>query len=199
MKQVEIIWAHPRSDSLTAAVVSNVKKQLEKQSWKVSQLDLYRNKFNPVLQAVDEPDWSDWTKTYSSDIMELIKELVDKDSVIFIFPVWWYSIPAIMKGYIDRVWNYGQGYGPKHTLRLQSILWIGLMGTTEANCSALGLNTSMENQLNVGIADYCDIKDSKTLILYETLAENGNYPPEHYANLLEQARLYTAEWAKARQ
>lgn len=197
MRDVQIVWAHPRENSLTAAVVSAVSEELKKHHFSVTELDLYRTGFRPILEAADEPDWADCSKVYSDDIMKLANDLKSKDSVIFVFPVWWYSVPAIMKGYIDRVWNHGLAYGPKQLFRLSSVFWIGLMGTTEQNCAALGLNTSMETQLNVGIAEFCGIKDSETLILYETVAEQGTYSREHYLRIISNARERIAEWARA--
>lgn len=51
------------------------------------------------------------TGTQSADIAGEQEKLLWADTVIFQFPLWWFSLPAIMKGWIDRVYAYGFAYG----------------------------------------------------------------------------------------
>ena len=87
MKQVQLIWAHPRADSLTARVAQAITEELQQRGWKVAELDLYRTGFNPVLQPVDEPDWADPDKAYSSEVMRLASDLAGKDAAFIVFPI----------------------------------------------------------------------------------------------------------------
>lgn len=196
MKQVQLIWAHPRSDSLTATVAEAVKDELVMHGWSVAELDLYRAGFNPVLTSIDEPDWSTLDNTYSDEVMKLAAELTDKDAAFIVFPVWWFSSPAILKGYIDRVWNYGIFYGGDRRLPFDSVRWIALAGTTEEAYAEYDLDKSVANLFNIGIAKFCGAEDSKVTILYDTLGEKAKDPSSHNAQLIERARQVVIDWAK---
>lgn len=105
-----IIYAHPNHKSFNGAILKQVQDHLDLKHT-VKLLDLYAEKFNPVLyfdedhrrrdMAVD-PD----TQTYRNLITWA-------DKLIFIFPVWWSGMPAILKGFIDRVFASGFAYSYK--------------------------------------------------------------------------------------
>lgn len=76
---------------------------------------------HPFLFPEDEPDWENPDKQYSEAITREQQRITEHDALICSFPVWWYSMPAILKGDIDRVWNYGFAYGPR-TLPVQSAM-----------------------------------------------------------------------------
>lgn len=194
MKQVQLIWAHPRTDSLTAKVAQAIAEELSLRGWGVNELDLYRSGFDPVLQSVDEPDWTNPNKTYSTEVMELSAELASADAAFIVFPIWWYSTPAILKGYIDRVWNHGIFYGSGRKLPFDSLRWIALAGEPEASLAKRGLDKSMSHLLNVGIAGFCGARDSQVHILYDTLGEEAKDLTTHHMELILQARSTAALW-----
>lgn len=193
-KKVHIIWAHPRRDSLTAQTVEAVKKEAIQRGFEVTDWEAYSAGFNPVLHQEDEPDWADYNKTYSKEATLLAQDLNDKDYLIVVFPVWWYSLPAILKGYIDRVWNYGVFYGDrqKHKLPVKAIRWIGLIGSDKAHIQKRDYDKYIEYYLNIGLAEYCGLKDSKVEIIYDTIGDEVLDAPkevitEHYTKIIEQA------------
>ena len=67
--------------------------------------------FDPRLPVADEPDWEDPDKIYSADTLAEQARIARNDAIAFVFPVWWWSVPATTKGWIDRVWNNGWAYG----------------------------------------------------------------------------------------
>lgn len=128
MKTAHIIWAHPRENSLTSQVVTALKAAAAEKEINVRELDLYRAGFDPVLREEDEPDFSNSDKPYSEQVYQLFDQMAGSDMAFVVFPVWWYSMPAILKGYVDRVWNYGLTYGNGKQLPYSSIRWIALVG-----------------------------------------------------------------------
>ncbi|GEN36826.1 NAD(P)H oxidoreductase [Aneurinibacillus danicus] len=180
MKVLTII-AHPRKSSLTFAVANRFVEGLKDANHEVELLDLYREGFNPVLFEQDEPDWDDPNKEYSSLVHKEMERMKRNDALAFIFPVWWYSMPAIMKGYIDRVWNYGFAYG-NSKLPHQKVLWIGLAGETEQQFQKRNFDKMLEQYLNVGLAQFTGIADSKVALLYDSLGEEGG--EDHFEKLL---------------
>lgn len=103
-----IIYAHPSPSSFNAAILEHVQKGLQGTNHSVTLLDLYKEQFDPVLVFNEEKKRRDLlheeeTKRY--------RELVQKaDTLLFIYPIWWWGMPAILKGCIDRVFVAGFAY-----------------------------------------------------------------------------------------
>lgn len=188
-KKIQLIWAHPRSDSLTARVVAGVRQEAEAQGLVVEELDLYRLGFDPVLREEDEPDWASEQQFHSAEATALAQSLDAFDHIVVVFPVWWYAVPAMLKGYIDRVWNYGLVYGGGKRIPVSSIRWVALVGGAQAKFEAHGWDKHMEALLSDGIAAYCGVPDSTITFLYNTIAfeEAADDIEQHHAVLISQA------------
>ncbi|CAM4279235.1 NAD(P)H oxidoreductase [Paenibacillus tarimensis] len=176
------VVSHPRKESLTFKVADRFVQGLTEAGHDYEILDLHRNGFDPVLKGVDEPDWSATEQTFSPQVETEIRRMKEHDALAFIFPVWWWHLPAMLKGYIDRVWNNGFAYGANQ-LHHQHVLWIGLAGVSEEQMKKRNYDESITHLLNVGIADYCGITNSRVEFLYETM----NSAAEHHELLLNQA------------
>ncbi|MFE4570775.1 NAD(P)H oxidoreductase [Paenibacillus chitinolyticus] len=181
MKVLTVV-AHPRTDSLTMAVTDRFTRGLQDAGHETEVLDLYRSGFNPVLNEPDEPDWTDSGKQYSAEVMAEIERMKRHDGLAYIFPLWWYGLPAMLKGYIERVWNHGFAYGPQK-LPHREVLWLSLAGATSEQLEKRNYDQMVNHQLNVGLAEYAGIPSSKVEFLYDTLSSN----PDHIQDLLQQA------------
>lgn len=192
-----VIWAHPRSHSLTAQVVEHMQSEAQQHGINVTSLDLYRSGFNPVLGVEDEPDWDNPQKVYSAEVHRLFSELDDKDTVVVVFPVWWYSFPAMLKGYLDRVWNYGLGYGPGSTLAGKKLHWLALVGGSEAGYVRYGWEKNMTDFIS-GAMSYLGVADSKIDFLYNTIGieEGIDNRDAHYQHLFAKARAIVSALAE---
>ncbi len=193
MKVLTVV-SHPRQDSLTFAVADRFVQGLAAAGHEYEILDLHRIGFDPVLQGMDEPNPSLEEQSFSPEIEKEMARMKEHDALAFIFPVWWWSLPAMLKGYIDRVWNNGFAYGANH-LHHQQVLWIGLSGITEQQMKKRNYDQMISHLLNVGIADYCGVTNSTVELLYETLGS----PPEHYDRLLEHAYQLGLNYGKEQQ
>ena len=114
-----VIYAHPNPKSFNAAIAATVCKELEKQGVEVKFKDLYAMNWNPVLTARDFEGYQ--TGNLPADVQSEQADISRADLVIMVAPVWWVSVPAILKGYIDRVFSNGfafeyTGAGPKGKL-----------------------------------------------------------------------------------
>lgn len=184
-----IIWSHPRRDSLTAQVVQEIQGEAVRQGFNVSTLDLYRSGFDPVLREDDEPDWNNPQKTYSPEVHRLFGELEDKDTLVLVFPVWWYGFPAMLKGYLERVWNYGLAYGEGSALKHKKIRWLALVGGSQAGFIKFGWEKNMTDYIKGGMR-YLDVEDANIDFLYNTIGveEGIDDRKGHYQQLFTQAR-----------
>ncbi|MFB4494374.1 NAD(P)H oxidoreductase [Enterobacter hormaechei subsp. oharae] len=187
MKKVNIIWSHPRQESLTGNIVSDVKEALAAEGFSIHETDLYRSGFSPVLLQEDEPDFSNPDKRYSETVMKMAAELDPDTPLVIVFPVWWYTLPAMLKGYLDRVWNFGLIYGEGRRVPASKVIWVGMVGMDEHSFSKRGFDENLKNILNVGMAGYCCIPQSHVELVYNTLGDNIVSAEAHYTGLKNQA------------
>ncbi|MEV8553780.1 NAD(P)H oxidoreductase [Streptomyces glaucescens] len=161
-----VVVAHHRTDSLTAHTARGAAAQLEAAGYRVDLLDLHAEGFDPRMNVADQPEWGDREKRYSDETHAHMQRILDADAVIAVFPVYWQSVPAILKGWIDRVWNYGFAYGrSRPRLAGKRILWLGLAGATADDPVVEGMKTVLETNLSEGIAYYCGFSHSAVGLL----------------------------------
>ncbi len=107
-----IVFAHPWHGSFNKAVLDVVIDSLKDRKKDYEVIDLNKDAFNPVMQ---ENDLALFSKGQTSDkLVEKYQNLLkESDQVVFIFPIWWFGMPAILKGFIDKVMlkTYAYEYG----------------------------------------------------------------------------------------
>ncbi len=120
------VYAHPEPTSFNAALKDTALAALKEKGHEVKLSDLYAMNFNPVLNAGDfterkKPDvfkpfleaiHASKTGAFAPDIKEEMEKVKWADLLIFQFPIYFTSMPAIMKGWIDRVLAPGFGFNP---------------------------------------------------------------------------------------
>lgn len=105
-----IILAHPKPKSFCASIARTGAATLRALGHKVIVRDLYEMDFDPRLQAGEIPVHTGFAP--AADIVAERERLADVDSFIFVYPFWFNAPPAILKGYVDRVFGMGFGYRP---------------------------------------------------------------------------------------
>ncbi|MEI4770053.1 NAD(P)H-dependent oxidoreductase [Psychrobacillus sp. FJAT-51614] len=124
MVNVLIVYAHPEPQSFTHALKEKAVQTLLKAGHKVEVSDLYFDHFNPVAGRHDFKLQGDPSKFhyqseqlyasehdhFSDDIAREQEKLLNLDLCILVFPLWWGGMPAILKGWFDRVLAYGVAY-----------------------------------------------------------------------------------------
>jgi NAD(P)H dehydrogenase (quinone) len=104
-----VVVAHPAEDSFTMGLTRTYGAELEKLGHSQRTYDLYRMGFNPVLAASElAPVSAD--HPVSADLVQAQDDIRAADVLTVIYPLWWLSMPAMMKGYIDRVFARGFAY-----------------------------------------------------------------------------------------
>lgn len=122
---VLVVYAHPEPRSFTGALKDAGVQALTEQGHQVLVSDLYSIGFNPV------PGWHDFVDhdrleffgyeaeqkratavgSFAPDLRLEMEKLAQADLLILLFPLWWYGFPAILKGWVDRVFAAGFAYG----------------------------------------------------------------------------------------
>jgi NAD(P)H dehydrogenase (quinone) len=96
-----IVVAHPAADSFTMGLARTYAAELEQLGHSQQTLDLYRMGFNPILSAAELVPASA-NHPASADVARAQDEIRAAGVLTVIYPLWWMSMPAMMKGYIDR-------------------------------------------------------------------------------------------------
>lgn len=161
-----VVVANPRPDSLTAHIARLAARRLSAIGYRIDLLDLHAENFDPRMTVADTPDWNNRDKTYSPEVENHMRRIIAADIVIAVFPVYWMHVPAILKGWIDRVWNYGFAYGrSKPRLAGKRMLWLGLAGAADDDAVVDIMRQSLSAQLDDGIAYYCGLAQSTVGLL----------------------------------
>lgn len=125
MKKILIVHAHPESNSFCSTLKNTAENFFNTQGCEVRVSDLYAMGFNPVgdkhdFTKLQNPDYFKYqmeqVHAFQNDLFEAsLKQEMDKlewcDVLIFNFPIWWFGLPAILKGWVDRVFAMGLAYG----------------------------------------------------------------------------------------
>lgn len=170
--KILLVVAHGRPTSLTNQAADAFAAAARSRGHVVEVADLAAEGFDPVLHEEDEPDWSNPGKTYSEVVRREMARIERNDATVIFFPVWWWSMPALLKGWIDRVWNHGWAYGGK-TYPHRRVLMVGIAGTGRAAYEASGYDAAMETQIVTGILRYCGIEDGRLEMLFGVLEDDG--------------------------
>ena len=107
--RVLVIYAHPLADSFAAVLHRAIVAGLQRSGHEVDDCDLYAEGFDPVLSAAERRAYN----TPSPDlagVAEHVARLRAAEALVLCFPTWWYGMPAILKGYFDRVWAQGVAF-----------------------------------------------------------------------------------------
>ncbi|MFO1173529.1 MAG: NAD(P)H-dependent oxidoreductase [Hyphomicrobiaceae bacterium] len=122
-----IVLAHPESRSYNAHLCDVARQTLEAQGWSVTTTDLYAQGFDPCERPEHYSDrqspgrfdvqleqrHASEVKAVPKDVAAEIAHLDRADLLILQYPLWWHMPPAILKGWFDRVFIYGDVYTSK--------------------------------------------------------------------------------------
>ncbi len=171
-----LVFAHPRRSSLTGHVADAFAAAAAANGHAFEWADLARERFDPVLREADEPEWDDPDKIYSEEVRCEMRRVERNEATVMVFPVYWWSVPALLKGWIDRVWNNGWAYGARRFPQ-RRVWMIGVAGGTESGFAKRGYDNAMRTQLDVGVLDYCGVAERRLELLYGSI-EGEPYPAE---------------------
>lgn len=107
--KVVIIFNHPYEGSFGNAILNSVTKGLKDANHEIDMMHLDNDGFNPVMSKADLKAFVDH-KPVDSQVIDYNERLEKADHLIFIFPIWWDLMPAMTKGFVDRVLTPGVVY-----------------------------------------------------------------------------------------
>ncbi|MBN2466513.1 MAG: NAD(P)H-dependent oxidoreductase [Deltaproteobacteria bacterium] len=173
--KVLVVYAHPNPKSFNHAVLESFTKGLADAGHRFDLVDLYDIGFNPCLS---QDDFDRLAKRETPDDIKIQQEKVtDADGLAFIHPIWWTGPPAILKGWIDRVFFMGFAYNIDEKtghyaglLKHRKAMVIGTAAASETEAKAAGLEDAFKKIDTDGIFRFCGIATVEEVIFHNVVA-----------------------------
>ena len=155
-----VIHAHPRAKSFNRSVVAAYRAALEARGHRVACRDLYALGFDPLLSARDMAALA--RGRTPRDIRTELKALRAADVITLVSPLWWSDVPALLKGYVDRVFFAGfsdtaKGKGGRPSLAGKKGVIITTAQARRADLKRWGTMRALETVYHAGLMDYCGV------------------------------------------
>jgi NAD(P)H dehydrogenase (quinone) len=156
-----IVYSHPNPGSFCHAILETTSVALKAKRHEVVVRDLYALDFNPVLKGTD------MVGIVSGKVPAEIKAEQDKitwaDVITFIYPIWWTGLPAMVKGYIDRVFTLNFAYsigasGPIGLLEGKRVVIFNTAGAAKEIYDSTGMFDAMKKAADTGIFNFCGME-----------------------------------------
>jgi NAD(P)H dehydrogenase (quinone) len=183
-----VVFSHPDGRSFNAQVCRAYVEALEHRGHTVALRDLYALKFDPVLRL---EDFEGARGTAVPDDVCVEQEHVRwADVITFISPIWWIGWPAMLKGYVDRVFalNFAYRYtsaGVEGCLGGKRAVIITSSGSTAENWTETGKLAAIRTAQDVYTMEFCAI----AMVEHLHFAPVGRRtPPERFGQMLDEAR-----------
>jgi NAD(P)H dehydrogenase (quinone) len=137
---------------------------------------LYADKFNPVLEFPDI-QYSFMDGEAPSDVKIYQEQITWADQITFVYPIWWEQMPAMLKGFIDRVFTNGYAYvygenGPKGLLVGKSVQLLINTGNTSEILEKMGMHAAVKKVNEEGIFKFCGMTAKTTFFGNITLGSD---------------------------
>lgn len=154
-----IIYTHLNPKSFSKAVADEVEKIAIQKGHEIRFIDLYSDKFNPVLELPDI-EYSFMGGDAPDDVKMYQEHISWADHITFVYPIWWEQMPAILKGFIDRVFTNGYAFiydedGSTGLLVGKSVQLIINTGNPSEILEKNGLHAAVKKVNEVGIFEFC--------------------------------------------
>ena len=146
--RILVLFVHPKHDSFCGRVLTTVCSHLRAGGHQVEVADLYAEGFNPALIPEDYAQFRD--EPMPDDVLREQARVDRNEALVVIAPVWWWQYPAMLKGWIDRVfiggWAFTDARGPnaEPILNLKGVLVIASAGAEQARFDRYGYREGIQ-------------------------------------------------------
>lgn len=162
MKNILIINGHPDKESYNWALAEAYAKGAGQAGALVSQLNLVEMDFNPILKYGYRK-----RTDLEPDLEDAIAKIHRADHIVWVFPMWWFGLPALLKGFIDRTFLPGITFEPQEGNGFQKRLLKGktsriiITADTPRIIDRLFFKSTTLNQFKKGTLEFCGLKPVK--------------------------------------
>lgn len=184
--RVLVVLAHPRPESLNHALARELCAGLRDSGHEVDLADLYAEGFRPELDAEDFRAFGDGATP--DDIRGYQERVRSAGALAFVFPVWWFSPPAMMKGFVERVFfegfafRFGRGGRVIGLLSHERALVLNTGGASSAMVQLFGFAKPADQMFCEWTLKFCGVKDVRRVLMNGVVdasdAERGRHLEE---------------------
>jgi NAD(P)H dehydrogenase (quinone) len=200
---VLLVTAHPDQQSLTWQITREVAKGVESNGGAdVRVLDLVADGFNPTFAMADLETYRGAEPT--AEVLRY-REIVDAaDVTVAIFPVYWWSMPAILKGWVDRVFGGKWAYDFDEEFNLQGLLgergrglqFLAIAANDEESYERHGYLAAIKAQIDHGIVEYCGVSPAQGHIFHNSEDPTGDAQRDMLVRAIQLGRDVATEAAE---
>ena len=149
-----LIYAHPNPKSFNHAIVQTILEEFRKTGKELPLRDLYAMNFSPVLTATDFSAIQNGS--VGNDVAAEQELIRAADVLIVVYPLWWSGMPAMLKGYIDRVFSSGfadeiNETGGVGLLTGKKVFLVTTTGASREDYEQLDMYRSFEQTIDSGV------------------------------------------------
>ena len=168
-----IVTAHPVENSLSHSLAARIAARLREQGTQVEIADLHAEAFTPAMLRPDLALYHGDASAPPADIQREQQRVERADMLVFVFPVYWWSVPGLLKGWFERVLTLNWAYKVAEdgrivgNLRKVPVRLIATAGSDVAGFDKHGYSTAIRTQLVEGVFGFCGLKDVTLDILYQ--------------------------------
>lgn len=172
-----IVTAHPEADSLTNEIARRLAGELPPDTVEIA--DLAAEGFDPRFTLADRHTYRTG-EAFPPDVAAEQQRIDGADHLVLVFPVYWWSMPALLKGWIDRVFVNGWAFavdaeaGIRRNLGRLTVHLVPVAGDDPGVYERHGYEQSLRTQIEHGIVDYCGGRRGATAFVYESEREDAD-------------------------
>ncbi len=165
-----VVFAHCRRDSFSGAVLDRFVAGLEAAGHVPEIADLHAEGFDPRFTPGDYAQFSH--EPMPDDVLAEQARVERNDGFGMVFPFFWWGFPAMLKGWIDRVWCEGWAYHwtierPYGLLTDRPLVVLAMNGTSERGYRRRSYDEAVRIEMDIGTFGYCGIHDVTRHMFYE--------------------------------
>ncbi|QSI31103.1 flavodoxin family protein [Variovorax sp. RKNM96] len=174
-----VVVSHPDSQSLTHAVARSFAEGVAESGEHTTEIaDIAAEGFQPAFNQADRTAYF-LQKPLPPDILREQARIDRADALVLVYPVYWWSFPGQLKGWIDRVFANGWAYdeAPDGTLGKRlgrlAVHLIGIGGADGGTYARHGYDKAMRTQIDHGIFDFCGARVVTSEFLLDVNGQGG--------------------------
>lgn len=108
--RVLVVYCHPVPESFGAALREVALEAISAKGCEARVIDLYAENFDPVMRCDERRDYNE-RAPQDPALQAHVAHLAWAEALVFVYPTWWYGLPAMLKGWLDRVWATDVAFG----------------------------------------------------------------------------------------
>ncbi|GAA4742977.1 hypothetical protein GCM10023350_29610 [Nocardioides endophyticus] len=169
------VFSHPFRDSYVGAVMDRFHEPFVELGHSVDLLDLQAEGFDPRFSQTDHEHYFRGGPI-DAGVAQMQRRVEAADRLALVFPVYWWSMPALMKGWVERVftggWAHRRAASEPGLLPVPTLI-LGVAGSTERSYAKYGYREAMRAQLDMGVFSYCRLDDVETRLIFDVESERN--------------------------